>query len=420
MGETIGMGDEGQYFQPPVEGETGEDGEGEAKKRYSHLIVFGFGADPRTADEAAVDPEGENDLGWHLSAGTKARVLAAGELWKMGEIDKIIMSEGGGPDKEKSGGELMREYLLAKYPEIPEDKVIAEDKAADTVENFIGTIDSIDAENEEKEQGESDADEYGLLSSRFHMARIVELAGRFGFKGDIFHAEDILRLAAMMREENTGRPTMDRFDKWEHLMSSPEGNDAYRDIDRIARDVYLYEISKMMDELKKKIEDDGVPGNEVGENEVELQLLVSLISKLTTSQSRLEVDRELESRGVDVDSLHNRIENKVEKMGKASYRDYLEQENRWLGGMKELPGYWVLQAAKVNTPRFKQMLTNPKNADAVEYLEELGFENIVEMDDGEFKEMKQTISSDAFIKEHRPDSMPPSEWGSATPQYQNK
>jgi len=89
MGETQSpidsiMGEEG--LEVPEDRERGE------KKRYSHLIVFGFGARPRTIDEAEADPGGEKDMGWHLTADTKARVLAAGELWRMGEINKIINS----------------------------------------------------------------------------------------------------------------------------------------------------------------------------------------------------------------------------------------------------------------------------------------------------------------------------------------
>jgi len=34
--------------------------------------------------------------------------------------------------------------------------------------------------------------------------------------------------------------------------------------------------------------------------------------------------------------------------------------------------------------------------------------------------MKQTISSDDFVKEYRPKSMPPEEWELATPNYSEK
>ncbi len=202
MAETMRTSKEDENFQASLEEETSEDKERETKKRYSHLIVFGFGANPRTEEEADADPDGEHDAGWHLTAGTKARVLAAGELWKMGEVDKIIMSEGKAPDKEKSGGELMREYLLVKYPEISEDKVVVEDKASNTIENFAGTIDSLD--NEESNEG-ADRENFGennlaFLSNRFHMSRIKEIAEKFGISGDSFSAEDVLKLAALLRE----------------------------------------------------------------------------------------------------------------------------------------------------------------------------------------------------------------------------
>jgi len=162
--------------------ETPEEKKRREGERYSHLIVFGFGAKPRTKEEADEDPDGKHDMGWYLTAGIKARVLAAGELWNMREVDKIIMSEEKGPDKEKSGGELMKEYLLAKYPEIPEDKVVVEDKASNTIENFAGTIDSFDDEelNEGANDENSGKNNLAFLSNGFHMSRIQEIAKKFG------------------------------------------------------------------------------------------------------------------------------------------------------------------------------------------------------------------------------------------------
>jgi len=154
----------------------------EPKKRYGYLIVFGFGAKPRTIEEAKADPDRKEDMGWHLPVGTKARVLAAGELWRMGEVDNIIMSEGGSADKEKSGGELMREYLLAKYPEIPDDNVIVEDRATNTIENFAGTVNFLDESNIHSDKAVGSQTEatgsssVAFLSNRFHMARIKNIA----------------------------------------------------------------------------------------------------------------------------------------------------------------------------------------------------------------------------------------------------
>ena len=56
-----------------------------------------------------------------------------------------------------------------------------------------------------------------------------------------------------------------------------------------------------------------------------------------------------------------------------------------LEGMSKLPGYWVLQAAKVNTGRLRRMLQDPDNISAVEYLKDLGYEDPKKMNDDEFK-----------------------------------
>jgi len=149
------------------------------------------------------------------------------------------------------------------------------------------------------------------------MPRIQEIAKKFGLSGDSFSAEDVLKLAALSREQKTGTPTVGRFLKWEHLMSSAEGNDEYRNADEVARRVYIQEIQKLIDGI---------------EDDEEKQRFISLISKLGDSQVRVELDKDLSVAGVDIDEDHQRVQNKIEDMGTISYRDYLQQENRWSGG----------------------------------------------------------------------------------------
>ncbi len=158
-------------------------------------------------------------------------------------------------------------------------------------------------------------------------------------------------------------------------MSSAEGNDEYRNADEVARRVYIQEIQKLINDT---------------EDDEEKQRFISLISKLGDPQVRIELDKDLSVSGVDINEVHQRIQNKIEAMGKVSYRDYLQQENRWSGGMSELSGYWVLQAAKVNVDRFRKMLEDPNNNDAINYIIELGFKDPREMSEDEFEEMKQT------------------------------
>lgn len=380
----------------------------EKNKPYEVLVVFGFGARPRSKQEAEENPD-QND-GWHLTVGTKARVLAAGELWRMGEVDKIILSEGSAPDKEKSGAQLMKEYLLAKYPEIPEEKVILEDKAANTIENFAGTVDYLDRsgvtgsrkENEEKKITKPSSS-IAFLSNRFHLARIEQIAEKFGIQGDNFSAEDVLALAAAKREQETSHPTVDRFNLWNARMSTPEGNEAWRDPNEVAHREYL----ALLRELITKAEADQDQGKK--------EKYFSLIAKSWNPKLREDLDSQLESEGINVEPIHKKIDERLKQLGATSYRDYLRQENRWSGGMKMLPEYWLFQAAKVNNKHFRKILEDPRNSDAIALISESGFANPLEMDDEEFEKMRQTISSDEFIKSHR--KLPPEDWESESPEY---
>ncbi len=60
-----------------------------------------------------------------LSIESKMSVLAAGEMFKEGLIDKIIFSTGKTAGKEyPSEGEEMIKYLKERYPDIPEEAII--------------------------------------------------------------------------------------------------------------------------------------------------------------------------------------------------------------------------------------------------------------------------------------------------------
>lgn len=409
MGEVLSGHDEPSEEKKPEEIKSQEQ-EREAIKRYDALVVFGFGARSRTKEEVANDPDRLQDSGWHLTVGTKARVLAAGELWKMGEVDKIIFSEGSAPNKEKSGAQLMREYLLAKYPEIPEEKVILEDKAANTIENFAGVVDYLDRSGltgSKKGDGEKKiakpSSNIAFLSNRFHLARIQQIAEKFGLKGDGFSAEDVLALAAASREQETGKKTIDRFNLWQTRMSTPEGNEAWRDPNEVAHREYLTFLRELITKA------------EVDQNQEKREKYLSLIAKSWNPKLRDELDSQLVSEGIDVEPVHKKVDERLKQLGATSYKDYLRQENRWSGGMEHFPEYWIFQAAKVSNERFRKILQDPKNSDAVGEITNLGFTNPLEMNDEEFERMRRSISSPEFINSHR--KLPPEDWESETPKY---
>ena len=186
-------------------------------------------------------------------------------------------------------------------------------------------------------------------------------------------------------------------------MSTPEGNEAWRDPNEVAHREYVAIIRQLINKA------------EANQDQKKKEEHILLLSKTWNPQLREELDGQLESEGVNVESLHQRIEARLKQLGTTSYKDYLRQENRWSGGMQMLPEYWIFQAAKVNNERFRKILEDPKNSDAVALISELGFANPLEMSDEEFENMRQTISLPEFIKSHR--KLPPEEWESETPNY---
>lgn len=404
----------GEHIPQKEAGETLE------KKRYQALIVFGFGAKPRTKEQAAADPEGRADSGWHLTAGTKARILAAAELWKMGEIDKLILSEGGSSRNEKTGGQLMKEYLIAKYPEIPEESIVVEDRASNTIENFAGTVDLLEAEGaiNDASANNSPKNNIALLSNRFHMARIKEIAERFNISADAFNAEDVLEYAAMMKDATNGGHSCERVVSAEMRMSDEAGNDAYRDQREITRRAYLTLISKVSSDLRAKLRSLEAESEQAMEMRGKIKEADSWVALCWNSEGQERLNHLLAENGITKEYIDQYIEDRTKAIGKVSYGDYLRQENRWMGGMEHIPSYWILQAAKVNPSHFRRMLENPQNHDAVEYIMTLGYKNPLNMDDQEFTEMVGAISQKEFIKEHR--EMPPEEWEAIDPNYEEE
>ena len=368
----------------PQDFESGNDSskEKEKSKQFDMLIVFGFGV-----------KYNEQDKGWQLPAGAKARILAAGELWKMGDINKIVLSEGGQPDRT-SGGQLMKEYLVTHYPDIPEDNIVVEDSATNTIENFAGVVDYID-ETTEAQENPKDLN-IAFLSNRFHMPRINDLAERFEIKGTVFSAEEVLALAAANREKEKGIPTVDRVKNLEYLMSNPQGNEVLRDPNLIA----TREYSNLIDQLQ-------IDCLKEGDTEKKAQL-ETLRKDIFTEKQRDEADQKLTDLGVDIESLKSRIAQKIGAKGATSYGTFLNQENRWDGGLTQMPEYWLYQAAKVNSERFKKMLFSKENEDAFNLIIQLGYKNPSEMSSEEFEQMRKEISSDDFIKNNR--KVPPAEW----------
>ncbi len=73
-----------------------------------------------------------------LSDRSELSVFAAGFLFKTGNFNKIIFSGGKTAGVEfPSEAAAMKEFILKKFPEIPENKIILEENSFDTIENAI-------------------------------------------------------------------------------------------------------------------------------------------------------------------------------------------------------------------------------------------------------------------------------------------
>lgn len=71
-----------------------------------------------------------------LSDRAEFSVMAGGVLFQTGNFGKIIFSAGKTAGRDyPSEAEAMSNFLLLKFPDIPEDKVILEDVSRDTLEN---------------------------------------------------------------------------------------------------------------------------------------------------------------------------------------------------------------------------------------------------------------------------------------------
>jgi uncharacterized SAM-binding protein YcdF (DUF218 family) len=123
-----------------------------------------------------------------LSHDSRLNVLAAGLLYKNNPGMKIILSGGktAGPNN-LSEAEAMKEYLMTRFPDIPDDDIETEDFSIDTTTN---------AQEIEKMLHESEHpyEHIGLLTVGYHMRNASRLFKTHGVPIEQkFAAEDVLR-----------------------------------------------------------------------------------------------------------------------------------------------------------------------------------------------------------------------------------
>ncbi|SDA11190.1 DUF218 domain-containing protein [Ruminococcus sp. YE71] len=130
-----------------------------------------------TAVSGLVDTEGEADniivLGMALENGKPnadliARVDKAAEYAKKHPSCRVIVTGGNAADGERTEADIMKQLLTEKG--IDGDRVLTEDKAADTRENFVNAAALTDP-----------SQPVVIVSSSYHMRRAARLAGEAGF-----------------------------------------------------------------------------------------------------------------------------------------------------------------------------------------------------------------------------------------------
>src|SRR3989339_38638 len=167
--------------------------------KLDYLLVFGQG--PVLDDTTKLKPESEaTDVKEVAIAWMKNSARAAGELYIEGATKKIILTGGKtGGAEYKSEAELMRDILIQEY-KVPEEDIILENEATNTLENIPKSLNKIDLL---KSTTGSEKPKIGLLGADFHIPRIRMLADIFGITDHkSFSAEQIFRTIAYKLEDS--------------------------------------------------------------------------------------------------------------------------------------------------------------------------------------------------------------------------
>ena len=121
----------------------------------------------------------------HLSLESKISAIAAGEMYISGLTDKIIFSTGktAGIDYP-SEAEAMQNLLKMKYPKIPDDAIILEDKSIDTIDNVDHVALILEMYNLQN---------IALITVGFHIERSKKIFKNAGIDVHGFPSEEIIK-----------------------------------------------------------------------------------------------------------------------------------------------------------------------------------------------------------------------------------
>lgn len=163
-------------FQNPIESEKTK----EIPEQFDALVVLG-----QNWREHPPGKEPEK-FKLRLSLEGKMSSLAAGEMFRAGLVDKIIVSGGRTVGQEYSSeSEEMAKYLKKKYPDIPEEAIILEERSIDTAENAELVAEII--------RNNPALQKLALVTTDVHLPRSEKLFREFGLEITPFPTEELLK-----------------------------------------------------------------------------------------------------------------------------------------------------------------------------------------------------------------------------------
>lgn len=146
-------------------------------KPYDAVIVLGKNWKQYPPDTVPV-----NTFKLELSIDSQIQAWAAGHMYEEGLVKKIIFSTGKTAGKHfPSEAKAMAEFMYKKFPNIPKQNVILEEKSFDTATNAQEILQIIKKRRFKK---------IALLATHTHMPRAHTLFKNFGIKTHDFYAED--------------------------------------------------------------------------------------------------------------------------------------------------------------------------------------------------------------------------------------
>lgn len=143
-----------------------------------------------------------------MSIEGKMTTLAAGEFYRHGCAEKIIFSGGKTAGKDfESEAEAMRGYLHIKFPEIPNESILLEERSFNTQGN---------AENVAQMLGK-EKDGLALITMTSHLPRAVKIFAQHSLSVQGFKSEELLREYSLRRRRFVAKFLASRRAKFENF-----------------------------------------------------------------------------------------------------------------------------------------------------------------------------------------------------------